>query len=297
MFLQVCVCPQGGGVCLSACWDARHPPQDQADTPPGPGRHPTPTGPGRPPLGPGRPPQEADSSIPSTSGQYASYWNAFLFNECCRNPLGQTTLPPPSPHGHCSGRYASYWNAFLLPPANEVWGKVMFLQVSVILFPGGYLVQRGGGAWSLGGYLVPGQCLVPGGLQAHNPGGNWGGSGPDPQSRGKLRGSGPGPQPRGKLKGIWSRPTPKGQVEGDLAQAHTQGEEVEGIWSRPTPKGEVEGELTSPPPHPPTATAEGGTHPTGMHSCWMNVHKGKIIPQLRWAFQGTLLLRRRALQT
>ena len=36
-----------------------------------------------PPLGadpPGsRPPREADSSIRSTSGRYASYWNAFLF--------------------------------------------------------------------------------------------------------------------------------------------------------------------------------------------------------------------------
>ena len=77
MFLQVCVCPQGGG-CL---------PQDQADTPAGPGRHPPP-GPGRhppwdqteTPPGPGRhpPPREADSSIRSTSGRYASYWNAFL---------------------------------------------------------------------------------------------------------------------------------------------------------------------------------------------------------------------------
>ena len=27
------------------------------------------------------PPREADSSIPSTSGRYASYWNAFLLNE------------------------------------------------------------------------------------------------------------------------------------------------------------------------------------------------------------------------
>ena len=51
MFLQVCVCPQGGeGVCLSACWDARPPqpgtphPLDQAD-PPRPGRHPPPTPP------------------------------------------------------------------------------------------------------------------------------------------------------------------------------------------------------------------------------------------------------------
>ena len=68
MFLQVCVCPQGGGVCLSACWDAippdGEPPPDQADPPldqadpPGarqtttpPGARHTPPGPGRPPPG------------------------------------------------------------------------------------------------------------------------------------------------------------------------------------------------------------------------------------------------------
>ena len=38
---------------------------------------------------------------------------------------------PPPADGHCSGRYASYWNAILLPPANEVWGKVICLQVCV----------------------------------------------------------------------------------------------------------------------------------------------------------------------
>ena len=87
----------GEGVCLSACWDAipprnrenppgtrqtppsprtRQTPRDQGD-PLGPGRHPP--GPGRPPRAP---PQEADSSIRSTSGRYASYWNAFLFQSC-----------------------------------------------------------------------------------------------------------------------------------------------------------------------------------------------------------------------
>ena len=65
------------------------PPRDQADSPLGPGRPPpwdqadpppqdqadTPLpGPGRPPL-----PREADASIRSMSGRYASYWNAFLF--------------------------------------------------------------------------------------------------------------------------------------------------------------------------------------------------------------------------
>ena len=71
--------------------------RDQADTPPAPGRPLLPPGdqadPPQPPPGPGRPPnqadpppgtrqtppREADSSIQSTSGRYASYWNAFLF--------------------------------------------------------------------------------------------------------------------------------------------------------------------------------------------------------------------------
>ena len=57
MFLQVCVCPQGGeGVCLSACWDAG-PPPDQVD-PPGPGRHPP--GPGIHPPDQADPPVQAD---------------------------------------------------------------------------------------------------------------------------------------------------------------------------------------------------------------------------------------------
>ena len=88
MFLQVCVCPQGGG-CLPQCMlgcqtppEQADTPQDQADTPdqsdtPGPGRPPqtrqTPSGTRQ------TPPREAASSIRSTSGRYASHWNAFLF--------------------------------------------------------------------------------------------------------------------------------------------------------------------------------------------------------------------------
>ena len=53
------------------------PPLDQADTPPRPGRHP-PDQVDTPPDQADTP-QEADSSIRSTSGRYASYWNAFLF--------------------------------------------------------------------------------------------------------------------------------------------------------------------------------------------------------------------------
>ena len=81
------------GVCLSACWDtntppththnppeqtpqtthtpwSRHTPQDH--TPPAPGAD-------TPRTRPTHPPSEADSGIRSTSGRYASYWNAFLF--------------------------------------------------------------------------------------------------------------------------------------------------------------------------------------------------------------------------
>ena len=114
MFLETCVCPQGGGGCLPQCmhwyppprtdtppspwdqadppgtrqmadppWDQEDPPTDQADTPPGPGRPPrtrqTPR-PSRPPRDQAEPPPpEADSSRRSMSGRYASYWNAFLY--------------------------------------------------------------------------------------------------------------------------------------------------------------------------------------------------------------------------
>ena len=95
MFLQasVILLTGGGCVCLSASWNglpqeqtppgSRHPPR--ADTPRS--RHPrkqTPPGSRHPqsrhPLGADTPP-EADSGIQSTSGWYASYWNAFLLNE------------------------------------------------------------------------------------------------------------------------------------------------------------------------------------------------------------------------
>ena len=69
------------------------------------------------------------------------------------------------------------------------------------------------------------------------------------------RGSGPCPQPRGKLREIWSRPTPTGEVEGDLPRGGVPA--LGGAWSR--------GCLVETPSR--MATAAGGTHPTGMHSC------------------------------
>ena len=98
-------------------------------------------------------------------------------------------------------------------------GKVMFLQVSVILFTEGVLSQHALQVVSQhalqqvsGGGGIP-ACLV--GFQAHTQGGSLG-------DLARGRGS-PGPHPRGKLRGIWSRPTAKGEIEGDLVQAHTQG--------------------------------------------------------------------------
>ena len=67
IFTPVCHSVHRGGFCLSARWDTT-PPHPGADTPPGPD-----------PPGADTP-READSSIRSTSGRYASYWNAFLLS-------------------------------------------------------------------------------------------------------------------------------------------------------------------------------------------------------------------------
>ena len=85
IFSSVCqeFCPQGGegGVCLSPCWDTTHPlgpgtPRacTPSSRPPGPDtlrtRHPLPQT--------RYPPRSACWEIRSTSGRYASYWNAIL---------------------------------------------------------------------------------------------------------------------------------------------------------------------------------------------------------------------------
>ena len=75
MFLQASVILSTGGVCLSACWDTPLPP-DQTPLRPDPPET-------RPPpdqtSSPRDRPWEADASIWSMCGRYASYWNAFLF--------------------------------------------------------------------------------------------------------------------------------------------------------------------------------------------------------------------------
>ena len=74
------------------------------------------------------------------------------------------------------------------------------------------------------------------------------------------------PTAKGEVEGDLVQATAKGEVEGDLVQAHTQGG-VEGdlargglLWGVSTPGG-----VWRPPM---TATAAGGTHYTGMHSCF-----------------------------
>ena len=105
-----------------------------------------------------------------------------------------------------------------------------------------------------------------------------GGGSPGPHPRGKLRGiwlgGSPGPHPRGKLRGIWL---------GGL-QAHTWGVCSWGgvLWGVSGPGGLLLGGVPGPRGSAPggclvrggvvwrppgTATAVGGTHPTGMHSC------------------------------
>ena len=95
IFTPVChsVHGGGGGFCLNACWDTT--PPDQADPPrsditttttpsPPPGTRQTP--PDQTPPGTWQtPPPETDSSIRSTSGRYASYWNAFLLLDVFQN--------------------------------------------------------------------------------------------------------------------------------------------------------------------------------------------------------------------
>ena len=76
------------------------------------------------------------------------------------------------------------------------------------------------------------------------------------------------PIPRGSLRGLArgvSRPTPRGEVEGSGLgglQAHTWG-------GSPGPQlgGCILACTEAEPPLPQMATAAGGTHPTGMHSC------------------------------
>ena len=100
----------------------------------------------------------------------------------------------------------------------------------------------------------------------------------------------PGPHTGRKLRGLaWgvSRPTMRGKLRGLAGglKAHTQGGKLKSLaWgvSRPTSgvspgphlggsQAHTQGGITAyteADPPPQMATAAGGTHPTGMHSCY-----------------------------
>ena len=98
-----------------------------------------------------------------------SRWHCFSLH---KKPLSKVHLQS----GKANGKTMSFsngrlGNSMLLPPANEVWGKVIFLHQFVILFTGGgaCVVAPGGRAWCMhgcvgGGWLLQGVCMVaPGG--------------------------------------------------------------------------------------------------------------------------------------
>ena len=159
MFLQASVILlTGGGVCLSACWDT---PSPRADTPGADTHHPwskhhpgadtpweqTPPGadtpPGsRHPTGSRDPPLEADSGIRSTSGQYASYWNAFLFYGQCLWSFGEYpkwSSPLEGPNLDvcvCVGGWSQIWNQRYINQRWDIWwafcGNVEFWPIFTI---------------------------------------------------------------------------------------------------------------------------------------------------------------------
>ena len=105
----------------------------------------------------------------------------------------------------------------LLPPANEVWGKVIFSEAYVKnSFHGGLLSQHALQAVSQHALQQVSRGVSQHALQVFR-------ATPKGKFRGIWPGGSPGPHPRGKLRGIWSRPTAKGEIEGDLVKAHTQG--------------------------------------------------------------------------
>ena len=81
-----------------------------------------------------------------------------LYHPGQRSPLYRF----PRPRTVKSGQYASYWNAFLFiifTARKRSCGKVMFLQVCVILFTGGMRgFFRGGMCGFLGGHGFSGGC-------------------------------------------------------------------------------------------------------------------------------------------
>ena len=145
---------------------------------------------------------------------------------------GADTLPHPG-DGHCSRRYASYWNAFLLLSFNHFGHKH---------FPRGHACL--GGPACLGAMHVWGVCM-PGGLACPWQRGHawW---------RGVCMAKGRGVHGEGGMHGgghAWQR-----------GGMHSKGGHA---WQ----KGGMHG-MHTPPLRDTASQCAGGTHPTGMHSCF-----------------------------
>ena len=134
----------------------------------------------------------------------------------------------------------------LITARNEVGAKLCFLHMSVILFTGGK------------GWYPSMHC-------------RWYPRMPCSRSRGggfwypSMPCRFPSPHPREKLRGLacgrgrgFSRPTPRGSPGPHLGGSQPWGDLQAYTWGCIPACTEAD---------PPMATAVGGTHPTGMHSC------------------------------
>ena len=139
-----------------------------------------------------------------------------------------------------------------LPPANGVWGKVIFLRLAIILFTGGSVVSQ---------HAL--QVVSQYALQQVSRG--W-----YPSMPCRF----PGPHPRGKLRWIWQGESPGPHLGGCLLQGGAcsmgyllWGPALGGPDTRGVPAQGgclLQGSVWR-TPH--VSNAAGGTHPTGLHSC------------------------------
>ena len=85
-------------------------------------------------------------------------------------------------HGCSLGQRRCYAHSTLLPPANEVWGKVIFLHLFVILFTGGSASVHAGipprTMHTPRDHAPPGPCIPPGAEHAGRYGQHAGGTHP-----------------------------------------------------------------------------------------------------------------------
>ena len=149
-----------------------------------------------------------------------------------------------------------------LPPANEVWGKVIFLHLFVILF-------TGGSTWAGAPEQVPpGRYTPPGAVHA----GRYG------QQAGSMH-----PTGMHSCYHNYHKTNPPRQVI-----IHPPGR-YSPRQVHPPPPGRYTPQQVQPPAGTPPPGAvhagrygqqAGGTHPTGMHSCYHNYHKTTELSML-----------------